>query len=586
MCIEFTQDSLSQLLTDDDVSPNSKTIAEKFTRLCSETEINLQHHPLLEEFRWEASPGSPYVGPANPESSEYLWMGLAHDIYEPVGKPSTGLQFEFGIDCGSNRGFFDRDVICGLYFGPWGNDETVKEVTKHLTNHALAVTDFLSTHPDYILQTKNQSWSQLEPEILTKYIDDFADGFTLTVNLSVSDICDVDIRKVVYPAFDMLLPLYLKLAGGEKLFAQYETNLRDFSGLSESPQIPTTDSQAHGSPPSTKAGITLDVESIANYSQLLDREDIESKLEKLDDRGASPEESLDKVRQYVIDMNTGEGLYAITGLGPISGYLLSEVGITTVEELAAIPLDELRDISGLSSGQAKLIHSNIEDRDPTGDSETNPTPSQTDTSETNSEEPPTETLDGKDVIANPLSEYYESLRSVRKVISTLMQMSGVDIEPDDLTDPRVQYYVVLDACLAYGDPKLRFTGYGPQHQDRLAFNIDDYRESFGDGIWVTDYQTIEVDPHSDETKQWLHDNSWLNNTNGLVRPVGPKSNYPLPELVETTDDLKFALKILSELPVYPPLPTEAGNVERTIPISKLYKHVLSDVPDGFLVDFE
>ena len=162
MSIEFTRDELDGLSTTDDESPDSRQFAEEFGQLRTELKDMFSADESLERFYWSGSPGSPYVGPPDPDASQYLWVGVAHEGYQSLGKPSSGLQFEFGFDVGSARGFFQREVICGLYLGPWADDTVVADIEENLRRHGSEVSEFLSTHPEFVLATKHEAMSEID----------------------------------------------------------------------------------------------------------------------------------------------------------------------------------------------------------------------------------------------------------------------------------------------------------------------------------------------------------------------------------------------------------------------------------------
>lgn len=303
------------------------------------------------------------------------------------------------------------------------------------------------------------------------------------------------------------------------------------------------------------------VESITS-SSTLDAESIKTKLDKLQSHGATYEEALSCVSQYAHD----EGLYSIPGVGLTVGYKLASQGVTSRDELEPKHLDSIKDTPGITDYHIEPIVEAVEGLE-------NPV-------DTN-----TETDSGPAVARNQLSEYYESFRTVRKVVSTVLQLDGTGIVPDDLTHPAVQYYVLLDACLSYGLTETDFTGYGLQQRDRLSFSIADYRDVYReDGKGIIDYQQISVESYSEDTQSWLTNNTWLTNTEQFMRPVAPESGYPLPEMVTTKQELVSAVELLNEFPAYPSIPEEVDPRDRTIPIKRLYQDLFAEVSDEHLID--
>ena len=608
--IEFTREDIAKLSAEDGETPDSAHLTAKFERLQTQVEAAFANMAWFDSFNWPGDPGSPYIGPSNPEESEYVWFGLSHETYCPLGKPSGGLQFEFGIDTDSARGFFDRSVICGLYFGPWASDPVVSNVADRLRAHRTELAAFLEDRPAYVLTTGNETWDSPAPDTIAARANDLADGFAVTVDLTLDDLCaDVAVTEYVCRSIPELLPLYSKLAGADDSEMVHTLD----------PDVDTDSDPAWGKmtrpggatlPPGSSVELT--VEAIETHSSLLDAKNIRTTVETLTERGASWKEALWHVRQYAVDMERDEGLYAVKGLGPVAGHALVQAGISDLKDLRARSLSDLQAIDGLRDSQAETILENVRDGDLSSragespvnsssadgsnttsstatdeaddrDESTSPA-STSDDSLRSADDLPVVTHEGQDLPANPLSEYYETIRCVRKVLATVMQLRGTDIDPEDLTDPRVQYYVILDACIGLGHPDLAFAGYGQQHQDRLPFGIKDYRHAYGDDDWVTNYHTITVEPYCEETQTWLVEHTWLEDPGRFMRPCAPDSNHPLPEMVGSLDDLRHALAVLNTFPAYPPLPIETGTTERTIPVETLYRNLFANVADEHLVD--
>ncbi|ELY39856.1 DNA double-strand break repair protein mre11 [Natronorubrum tibetense GA33] len=620
--VDITRDDIDKLEVADGNSPDSSHLAVKFERLQAQIETLFQNAPWFESFDWSGDPGSPYIGPPDSNESDYLWLGVYHDSYRSLGTQASALQFEFGIDTNSNRGFFDHSIICGLYLGPWVKESVTEDIADHLWAHHANVASFLTTQSDYILVTGDKTWQTLTPDIVTRRADPIAQGFALTLDLSLEDLyaCD-DLVELVGQTILEVLPLYYKLAGvdGPDQIRSIESLREDLMAHEDS----TRDAEGRSTtqPTVTDADVNVEatVESIEAYSSILDSDDIEKSLDNLTERGASRDEALRYVRQYVLDMERGDGLYAINGLGPVAGYVLTQAGITTPEELASASLEEVKAIDGLVEDHAQRILKNTRNGELTpaaveanngSSAATADTASESDVtvaSEATGGEPrrvcksrvhsadasrshttddlPVATYNGQEVPANQLSECYEAIRSVRKVLSTVMQLPGTTIDPDDLTDPCVQYYVLLEACIS-GHSNLDLSGYGQQHRDRLSFRIVDYRHAYGDGDWVTKYHTIDVTSYREETQDWLEEKTYLEDTQRFVRPIPPGIEQPLPESVGSVDDLRYALEVLSEFPAYPPLPMENGASDRTIPVETLYTSLFSQVDGAQLIDVE
>lgn len=391
--------------------------------------------------------------------------------------------------------------------------------------------------------------------------------------------------------------------------------------------------------------IEWDVDSLASATTL-DVQDIKDMIGSLTKAGCPENEAFDYVQRYLKDMLGGNGLFAVQGIGPNSGYELIRADITSISDVLSISpeklasetdlgLERIQQIQKFAQTEAyssldpddervaeALINSSINlpgggstsapqsTRDPresesssdnqsgshsvTGSTES---PSESDPTTGKSRQIPLIPADlpvskteertapsGNNVFANYLSEYYESLRSTKTVLEAVFQIPGTDIDPTDRSDPRVQYYILLDACIGFEDDSVRFSGYGPQHQNRLPFSAFDYRNIYGDGKYVKDYQVINVEPFREETLKLLYEKTDAKASAEFVRPCLPGTTYPVTELPGTFEELQDALLQLGTFPAYPPLPTENGVDERTIPIANIYQACFNELDSGPKVD--
>ncbi len=387
---------------------------------------------------------------------------------------------------------------------------------------------------------------------------------------------------------------------------------------------------------------TWNVDSLA-AATTLGTNDIENSIARLTTAGCSQDEALWYIRRYLTEMLLGDGLFAIYSVGPSSGQTLVEAGITTVEELLAATPQSLSQRTDLSTHRIQTIqgiakaekYTSLEpddkkvaeqllkcadsrhsfddiSSDPNVESDESKEADRTDrksmktttqesavtTSSSNNLNDkiltPSElivpiyeehtTPDGDAVFSNYLSEYYEAFYSAKNVLSRVFQIPGTDIDPEDRTDPRVQYYILLDACIGFGDLSTPFAGYGPQHQDRLPFSMQNYRTIFGDSERVTDYQVINVKQFGDETHELLRAKTDTDSSTEFVRPCVPGTKSPIPELPGSFDELQQAAKLLNTFPAYPPLPTENGVSSRTVPITEIYETCFEDLDPEYQID--
>jgi len=174
----------------------------------------------------------------------------------------------------------------------------------------------------------------------------------------------------------------------------------------------------------------------------------------------------------------------------------------------------------------------------------------------------TRTTDENEIEPCALTEYYESIRSVRNTLKKLHPKAT----SDEYEDPLVQYYIILNSVInnQYLDEDVA-PGYGPQHVDRVSHKVGEYRDTYGNGTWITEYQTITTAPPSESVQSQLSTNSHI------VRPVVPTTNTPLPIVVESKEELQEALGILAQLPAEPSLTTAKTRIDTQYPIEETYQ---------------
>ncbi|MFA9427069.1 helix-hairpin-helix domain-containing protein [Natronorubrum sp. A-ect3] len=584
--VTFTDEDIQQLCSCASGSERLTNLEQKGKHVLNIVEQTFSGREWFDNFVWGESDGSPALeaSTSTEEGTRAMWLSLAHEQYRETGGRTKGLQLEFGLDGGNKRGFFDRDVLCGVYLGPWVTESVLTDFTSHFQRHADEISAHLAGHENHVLHVGDRTLRAPSPETVREVGTDCSDGVLLTADLTFADVRDNPaIARQVCETFASVWPIYGLLAA-----VDIPTTVEDGANLTptdvdrtgDDGHQETTGHSSTADDPSVKP--TRD--SILAQSDL-DEEQVEQTLDSLGNRGATQAETLRILSQYVGDMARGDGLYSVSGLGPVTGYALEQAGITTVDELVETPLDELRSIDGLRERRARIIleasqrtkkPTSEPDDDGTGD-RSRPT-ADGDQSEM--------TGDGVAVEANALSEYYESVRSMRKVLELFILSSDSPHDPDDLTDPLVQYYVLLDACIAFGSADIAFAGYGPQHQSRLPFSTGACRQAFGNGNWITEYRTVDVEPFQPETREWLRERTRFKNPEVLIRPVPPQGDHPLPEVVTSQGELERALTVLDQFPAYPSVPTdpEGASTDRTIPVATLYRRIFADLDTEHRVD--
>jgi hypothetical protein len=170
---------------------------------------------------------------------------------------------------------------------------------------------------------------------------------------------------------------------------------------------------------------------------------------------------------------------------------------------------------------------------------------------------------------SPLIEYYEAFRSLRRAIE--------HIEPrvidGDLTLPQVQYYQVVSCFTGDIDDRGGAPEYDSQHIERLDYSISDYRNEYGNGDWITDFQCISTVSVESEIE---NADSYHGYPEYPVVPVSPSEGIPAPVQVTTRSDLKQALSILAQFPAEPAVTTEENTPSNRFPVMEAYSEIISD----------
>ena len=626
---QFSASNLAKLDIPDGETPDSQPVVETFEHFCEKLTTTLSDTMWGQRYVWEGNFTTPYIGPNSPDQSTYVWLGLIDEYYEELPRAANTLQFEFGVDAGSATGFLGRDVIWGILLVPWANNEVVETAKESLREHSSIFAQFLAENDDYVLLTKTNTLDAPNEEQIDAITDDIGEGFAVTRNLELTDLPHLDVLQASCETLSRLTPLYRLLA-----------DIKDAPPVTSLPQL-SEDTSRRTIPSSSR----WDIKSLGAATSL-DTENIEDAVDRLMSAGCSRDKAIGHVQRYLTEMLQGDGLFAVYGVGPSKGHALVEAGITTVDELRAATPKELSERTDLPPEQIQRLQEaaqagnfssldsdneqvadqllssakeqSLEDNGDRGPSSTGgkkdnqskksragpvsatrgQDPSSDTTSATGDDErdvcspadlsvpePEMHTiLGGGSVFPNYLSEYYESFRSIKRVLELVFQIPEIDIDPDNRRDPRVQYYVLLDACTGFGDVSTPFTGYGLQHQDRLSFSIRDYRKAFGNTEAVTDYQVINVEPFSEDTHELLYKKTDVKTTREFVRPCVPGTNYPIPELPGSFEELQDTLLQIATFPAYPPLPSENGTNDRTIPIADIYRTCFEDIDQEYQVD--
>ena len=149
--------------------------------------------------------------------------------------------------------------------------------------------------------------------------------------------------------------------------------------------------------------------------------------------------------------------------------------------------------------------------------------------------------EGPVIAASELIELYDVFFSLKHTVETLVEASKIEEGPTKKW---------LDSLTRFLESGLEDweSGYGIQQLNQSSITAAEYREKFGDGERITDFQVIETStppPLLHGLQSQFDDSRWV------AIPVSPSRGTPLPVVVESESDLNKAEELLTEFPEAP-----------------------------------
>ena len=155
------------------------------------------------------------------------------------------------------------------------------------------------------------------------------------------------------------------------------------------------------------------------------------------------------------------------------------------------------------------------------------------------------------IVRNELSERYETLHNLREICQTIVDARRERIAGEtetDRPDPMDQWAKAIDSH--WSGESVDADSYEDQQSARNPFNMQEYREAFGDGDRVTDFEQIDARPPS-VTMQVLLEPLLSSDPAEYYLPVDTKTDTRLPIIVESEGELDSAVEMLQRLPSEP-----------------------------------
>lgn len=154
--------------------------------------------------------------------------------------------------------------------------------------------------------------------------------------------------------------------------------------------------------------------------------------------------------------------------------------------------------------------------------------------------------DDQRVPPSELAERYESFHRLRRAVDAVVEATD-DASPDSLM---VAWRDALEEFVEGGLDDWD-QGYGPQQASRSTVKMREYREEYGDGDRVLDFQCIDTAPVDPVVESVLNRLDPDGDPGSLRLPVAPDSGDALPVFVESERELEAAGSLLAEFPPRP-----------------------------------
>ncbi|GGJ09839.1 hypothetical protein GCM10008995_19680 [Halobellus salinus] len=179
------------------------------------------------------------------------------------------------------------------------------------------------------------------------------------------------------------------------------------------------------------------------------------------------------------------------------------------------------------------------------------------------EDATTDQADGSSVAPNELAEYYELFRTFATLLERLIESEQTAYRAGS-DRPMNQWRSKVNDIVFGSGPTEDSPNYGEQQGSRNPHTMSAYREAFGNGETVTQYQTVQAEQLSGDDAAVLIEQQVINPDERVFLPVTPDSGTPLPLAVASEEEFNEASALLQE---FPPEPDPAGEQSGSQPPS-------------------
>jgi superfamily II DNA or RNA helicase/very-short-patch-repair endonuclease len=151
---------------------------------------------------------------------------------------------------------------------------------------------------------------------------------------------------------------------------------------------------------------------------------------------------------------------------------------------------------------------------------------------------------------NPLAEYYELFRILDSLLERLVESEQTEYRVGG-NHPMNQWRSEVNDIVFDSGPTDDSPSYGEQQGSRNSHTMSEYREAFGNGETIAEYQSVPTERLSDDDAAVLVEQQVIDPGEHVALPVAPQSDVPLPIVVASEAELNEALPLLEEFPPEP-----------------------------------
>lgn len=157
---------------------------------------------------------------------------------------------------------------------------------------------------------------------------------------------------------------------------------------------------------------------------------------------------------------------------------------------------------------------------------------------------------GPSLTQNELSELYGLIQNLHTLTDIIIQVRGelMNGATAESVDPMVNWAKKVDSF--WKGESTDEPGYRAQQTSRNPFSMIEYRQTFGDGNRVTEFEYAHASRINPAVAALISPYIHID-TETLYLPVDPESSAPIPIIVESRDALRRASNMLQRLPSHP-----------------------------------